>query len=67
MSFREAQVYALRLLADGQRMKEIAEALGISVRTVETYRASIMLKLGIDNLPVLVKFAVHTGITAAGS
>jgi DNA-binding NarL/FixJ family response regulator len=37
MSFREAQVYVLRLLADGQRMKEIAEALGISVRTVETY------------------------------
>ena len=44
-------------------MKEIAAALGISIRTVETYRTRIMLKLGIDNLPGLVKFAVRAGIT----
>ena len=53
----------LRLLAEGRRMKEIAAALNISVRTVETYRTRIMLKLGIDNLPGLVKFAVRAGIT----
>lgn len=61
LSDRERDV--LRLLAEGQRMKEIAAALGISVRTVETYRTRIMLKLGIDNLPGLVKFAVRAGIT----
>jgi DNA-binding CsgD family transcriptional regulator len=44
-------------------MKEIAGVLGISVRTVETCRNRIMLKLGIDNLPGLVKFAVRAGIT----
>lgn len=61
LSDRERDV--LRLLAEGRRMKEIAAALGISVRTVETYRTRIMLKLGIDNLPGLVKFAVRAGIT----
>jgi DNA-binding NarL/FixJ family response regulator len=61
LSDRERDV--LRLLAEGRRMKEIAGVLGISVRTVETYRSRIMLKLGIDNLPGLVKFAVRAGIT----
>lgn len=64
LSERERDV--LRLLAEGQRMKEIAGNLGISVRTVETYRARIMLKLGIDTLPGLVKFAIRAGITAPG-
>jgi DNA-binding NarL/FixJ family response regulator len=59
----EQEINVLRLLAEGQRMKEIAESLGIGVRTVETYRNRIMLKLGIDNLPGLVKFAVRAGIT----
>ena len=62
----EREVEVLRLLAEGRRMKEIAVALGISVRTVETYRNRIMLKLGIDNLPGLVKFAVRAGITTPG-
>ena len=60
----EQEINVLRLLAEGQRMKEIADSLGIGVRTVETYRNRIMLKLGIDNLPGLVKFAVRAGITA---
>ena len=59
----ERELDVLRLLAEGLRMKEIAAALEISARTVETYRARIMLKLGIDNLPGLVKFAVRAGIT----
>jgi DNA-binding CsgD family transcriptional regulator len=60
---RERQV--LRLLAEGQRTREIADILGISAKTVETYRARIMLKLGIDNLPGLVKFAIRAGIAQA--
>lgn len=58
----EREVGVLRLLAQGQRTREIAETLGISVKTVETYRGRIMLKLGIDNLPGLVKFAIRAGI-----
>lgn len=60
LSDRELEV--LRLLAAGQRIKEIAERLGISAKTVETYRSRIMLKTGIDNLPGLVKFAIRAGI-----
>lgn len=64
LSKRERDV--LQLLAEGKRMKEIAAALGIGVRTVETYRNRIMLKLGIDTLPALVKFAVLAGLTEPG-
>ena len=62
LSEREAEV--LRRLAEGQRIKEIADALNLSAKTVETYRSRIMLKLGIDNLPDLVKFAIRAGITS---
>ena len=62
LSEREAEV--LRRLAEGQRIKEIADALNLSAKTVETYRSRIMLKLGIDNLPGLVKFAIRAGIAS---
>ncbi|MDS4022541.1 MAG: response regulator transcription factor [Candidatus Competibacter sp.] len=61
LSDREIEV--LRLLARGRRAREIAEILAISAKTVETYRGRIMLKLGIDNLAELVKFAIRAGIT----
>ena len=64
LSKRELEV--MRLLAEGKRTKEIAEMLGISAKTVETYRSRIMLKLGIDNLPGLVKFAIRAGISSPG-
>ena len=60
LSERELEV--LRLLAEGKRTKVIADILSISGKTVETYRGRIMLKLGIDNLPGLVKFAIRAGI-----
>ena len=47
-------------------MKDVAGKLGISIRTVETYRARLMLKLGIDTLPGLVKFAIRAGIITPG-
>ncbi|MDG4548985.1 MAG: response regulator transcription factor [Candidatus Contendobacter sp.] len=62
LSDREIEV--LRLLTEGRRTREIAEGLDISVKTVETYRGRIMLKLGIDNLAELVKFAIRAGITS---
>ena len=60
LSDRERDV--LRSLAAGLRTKEIAKTLGISAKTVETYRSRIMLKLGIDNLAGLVRYAMRAGI-----
>lgn len=57
---REREV--LRLMAQGWRTKEIAETLDISAKTVETYRARIMMKLRIDTLAGLVRFAIRAGI-----
>jgi DNA-binding NarL/FixJ family response regulator len=63
LSKREREV--LRRLAQGQRTKDIAEGLGISVKTVETHRGRLMLKLGIDNLVGLVKFAIRAGLVSS--
>lgn len=64
LSRRELEV--LRLLAEGRRTKEVGAMLQISAKTVETYRSRIMLKLGIDNLTGLVKFAIRTGVVPPG-
>ncbi len=48
----------LTLLADGCSNKEIADALGASVRTVETHRLHLRRKLRIDGRAALVKYAV---------
>ncbi|MGB8143912.1 MAG: LuxR C-terminal-related transcriptional regulator [Chromatiaceae bacterium] len=42
--------------------KKIAGSLGISAKTLETYRARIMMKLRIDTLAGLVRFAIRAGI-----
>lgn len=48
----------LVLLANGRHLKEIAEELFISVKTVETHKAHILEKLGFTNMAQLVKYAV---------
>lgn len=60
LSMREREVIAL--LAKGKTNKEIAGLLGISNRTVESHRARIMLKLDLDSLSDLVRYAVRTEI-----
>jgi len=52
----------LRLLAEGQRSKEIAFNLAISLRTVETHRANMMRKLNISSMAEMVRFAVRNHI-----
>lgn len=60
LSDREREV--LRLLALGHTNQEIAEALFLSVRTVETHRAHIMQKLRISTRAELVRYALSEGL-----
>lgn len=60
LSRRELEV--LRLIADGNSNKLIAERLGISVRTVETHRERIMRKLEVQGTAGLTKWAVVHGL-----
>ena len=57
---REKQV--LKLVAEGKSNKEIAEMLGIAVKTAMGHRANLMENLGIHNKAELVKFALQRGI-----
>ncbi|AUB83736.1 response regulator [Candidatus Thiodictyon syntrophicum] len=59
LSKREREV--LTRLAEGQPMAEIAAALGVSVKTVETYRRRLMAKLSIGHVPGLVVYALRHG------
>ncbi len=63
LSEREQEV--LRKVALGYTSAEIAESLSLSAKTVETYRARGMEKLGIRNRATLVHFALRRGIIAA--
>jgi two-component system, NarL family, response regulator NreC len=53
----------LRLLAEGKSNKEVASALGISVKTAETHRAKVMRNLQLSSFSELVRYAVRCGIT----
>ncbi|MCC2972197.1 response regulator transcription factor [Massilia sp. IC2-476] len=57
LTLREQEV--LRHIADGQSNKQIARALDLSVRTVETHRLNIKRKLGIEGQAELIRFAVQ--------
>jgi len=62
LSSRERQV--LQLLAEGHSVSLIAAMLSLSPKTVETYRARMMEKLGIYELAGLVRFAILQGVTS---
>jgi DNA-binding NarL/FixJ family response regulator len=59
LSDREAEV--VRLIAAGHSNKEIASRLSLSVKTVETYKARSMEKLGLDSRADLVRYALQRG------
>ncbi len=61
LSPREREV--VQLVVEGKSNAEIAGILSLSLKTVETYRSRLMRKLGISDLPSLVKFAVQHGLT----
>jgi integral membrane sensor domain MASE1/DNA-binding CsgD family transcriptional regulator len=58
------EIEIVRLVTDGRSNAETARILGLSPRTVETYRGRLMEKLHLDNLPALVKFAIRHGLTS---
>ena len=62
---REREI--LRLLVMGKPNKEIGSLLGITVRTVETHRAKIMLKLGVHSIAELIHFAMDRGLVPSRS
>ena len=60
LSDREYQV--MRMIASGKTLKEIAEALFLSVKTVSTYRARILEKMGMKNNAELTHYAIKKNI-----
>jgi DNA-binding NarL/FixJ family response regulator len=55
----------LQLIAEGRSTKEIAHRLGLSVKTVETHRAQLMQRIGIRDVPGLVRYALRSGLIQA--
>ena len=55
----------LQVIAEGNTTKEMASALQVSVKTVETHRRHMMAKLGIYSIAKLTKYAINSGITSA--
>lgn len=54
----------LQLVVEGSSSAQVANILSFSPKTVDTYRSRIKQKLGIHDLPALVKFAIQHGITS---
>jgi DNA-binding NarL/FixJ family response regulator len=57
---REKEV--LQLIAEGKATKEVAQILGVSVKTAEFHRTRLMVKLGIHETASLVRYAIRKGI-----
>ncbi|GHC04179.1 response regulator [Cerasicoccus arenae] len=60
LTFREREI--LQLIAESNSNKEIAEKLGISVKTAETHRNRIINKLNIHDAPGLTRYAIASGL-----
>ena len=60
LTARERQV--LQLIAEGKSTKDVASLLGISVKTAESHRTTLMKKLNIHETASLVRYAVRRGI-----
>lgn len=61
LSEREQEIF--QLLLTGKSVNQIAEQLFISNKTVSTHKINLMLKLGIDNVPDMVRYAAQHGLS----
>jgi DNA-binding NarL/FixJ family response regulator len=60
LTLRQCEI--VQLIAQGRTTQEIARLLALSPKTVEAHRAQVMEKLGIYNIPGLVRYAIKTGL-----
>ncbi len=60
LTAREREV--LQLIAEGQKTKQVASSLGISLKTAESHRTHLMKKLDIHDTSGLVRYAVRRGL-----
>jgi DNA-binding NarL/FixJ family response regulator len=63
LTLRQREV--LQLVAEGNRTKEIAKKLELSVKTIEMHRSQLMEALDIHDIPGLVRYAIRVGLIAA--
>ena len=63
LSVRERQV--IQLVVQGHTSAAIGEQLHLSPKTVESYRSRLMSKLGVSDLPALVRLAIREGLISA--
>jgi len=56
----------LQLVVEGRTSLEIARLIHLSPSSVQTYRSRLMEKLGVSDVPSLVKFAIQHGLTPPG-
>ena len=61
LSAREREV--VQLIAEGKATKEVAALLQVSLKTAETHRRNVMLKLNVDSVAELTKYAIRNGLT----
>lgn len=64
LSARERQV--LQLVVEGKSSAQIAGVVHLSPKSVDTYRSRLMKKLGVSDLPALIKLAIQHGVTPPG-
>jgi DNA-binding NarL/FixJ family response regulator len=62
LTSRERQI--LQLIAEGKHTRDISTALNLSIKTVETHRQRIMIKLNIDSIAGLTKYAISEGLAS---
>ena len=56
------EIEVVRLVSHGHKNREVAEKLGISVKTVETHRSNVMNKLALRNVVELIRYAIQKGL-----
>jgi DNA-binding NarL/FixJ family response regulator len=64
LTSREREI--VQLLAEGNTCRQVAEALGLSIKTADTHRSKIMRKLNIHSIRDIVLFAIRNNIVQVG-